>query len=62
VATKKRATNIRLSETDDELLNALARDTGLTQTAVIILALRDLAKSRGITTPPHPCEKDRDPQ
>lgn len=42
------ATSFRLSEKALELLKALEQDSGLKRSAVIELALRDLAKKRGL--------------
>ena len=44
----KAPTSFRLSDAAMELLAALAADTGQSQTGVIELALRDLAKARGV--------------
>ncbi len=45
----KAPTSFRFSETAQKLLAALAVDTGQSQTGVIELALRDMAKDRGVT-------------
>ena len=45
----KAPTSFRFSETAQKLLAALAVDTGQSQTGVIELALRDMAKNRGVT-------------
>ena len=45
----KSPTSFRLSELALGLLSALAEDTGQSQAGVIELALRDLAKSRGVS-------------
>ncbi len=44
----KAPTSFRFSSTAAKLLAALAEDTGQSQTGVIELALRDLAKARGV--------------
>ncbi len=44
----KAPTSFRFSSTAAKLLAALAEDTGQSQTGVIELALRDLAKARGL--------------
>jgi len=45
---KSFATSFRLSDKAMELLKALEKDSGLKRSAVIELALRDLAKKRGL--------------
>ena len=49
--TLKKQTGIRLGADTKTLLELLAKDTGLSQTGVIELAIRDLAKQRGIALP-----------
>lgn len=43
--------SFRLSEEGKKLLEAIAADTGVSQTSVVEMALRDLAKQRGIKLP-----------
>jgi len=47
-ATGKHPTSFRLSQQALDLLAALAGDTGLSHTAVVEMALRDLAKARKV--------------
>jgi ribA/ribD-fused uncharacterized protein len=54
VATAKRQTAVRFSPTAQAILQALTEDTGLSQSAVMELAIRDLARSRGLISVPVP--------
>lgn len=49
--------NMRLSDTGDYLLSQLANKQGIPRSAVVELAIRELAKQNGIPIP----EKDPDP-
>ncbi len=44
----KSATSFRLSAQERRLLEALADDTGISQTSVVEQSLRDMAKRRGV--------------
>jgi predicted DNA-binding protein len=46
--TPKKQTAIRFSRDAERLLDALKQDMGLTATAIIELAIRDLAKRRKV--------------
>ena len=46
---RKRQTGIRLSDQADALINELKKDTGLTTSGIIELAIRELAKARDVT-------------
>ena len=50
--TKKKQTAIRFKPDTVRILELLEDDTGLTQTGVIELAIRDLAKARQIVLHP----------
>jgi len=50
-ATGKHPTSFRLSQQALDLLAALAGDAGLSHTAVVEMALRDLAKARKVPMP-----------
>ncbi len=47
-ATKKRSTGLRLSEPAREMLAQLAAQLSISQTAVLELAIRRLAKDEGV--------------
>jgi CxxC motif-containing protein (DUF1111 family) len=47
----KTATSFRLSLPARQLIEALAEDSGLSQASVVELALRDMAKQRGVKVP-----------
>lgn len=49
MGTAKRAATYRLSDEAHELLDELQEQMGLKETAVVELAIRDLARSRGIS-------------
>lgn len=46
--TDKKQTGFRFNNEDMDILEALKVDTGLTATGVVVMALRDLAKRRGV--------------
>lgn len=46
--TTRKPISFRLSEEGKRLLELLAADTGVSQTSVVEMALRDLAKTRGV--------------
>ena len=48
MTTAKKATAYRLSATAKRLIEAISKDMGVTQTSVIEVAVRDLAKNRKI--------------
>ena len=54
MTTQKRQTAVRFSATAQWLLHALTEDTGLSQSGVVELAIRDLARSRGLNPPYSP--------
>lgn len=54
VSRTKKATSIRLTDDARALLEALAKDTGLSQAGVMELAVRELAKARGVFLPTEP--------
>jgi hypothetical protein len=47
----KAATSFRLSIPARRLIVALAQDSGLSQASVLEIALRDMAKQRGVPVP-----------
>lgn len=47
----KQATSFRLSVPARRLIEALAEETGLSQASVVEIALRDMAKRRGVKAP-----------
>lgn len=49
--TPKTSTSFRLSTTARQLLATLTEDSGLSQASVIEVALRDMAKARGLKVP-----------
>jgi hypothetical protein len=49
--TDRKSTSMRLTSAAVDLLADLAADLGISQTAVVELALRDLAESRGLRKP-----------
>jgi hypothetical protein len=49
--TQKRQTAIRLSETDEAILAALSNKKGVNKTAILILALREMAEREGVQVP-----------
>ena len=51
VNTLKQPTAVRLQPDTKQLLRLLMKDTGLSQTGVIELSIRDQAKKRGIVLP-----------
>ncbi len=51
VETPKTSTSFRLSTTARQLLATLTEDSGLSQASVIEVALRDMAKARGLKVP-----------
>lgn len=48
VETPKTSTSFRLSDIGRTLISELAQDTGLSQASVIEMAVRDMAKTRGV--------------
>lgn len=56
--TKKKQTAIRFKPDTVKILELLADDTGLTQTGVIELAIRDLAKARQIVLQPREIQEE----
>jgi hypothetical protein len=50
MAMERRPAAVRLREDTHGLIELLAHDTGLTRTGVIELAVRDLAKRRGVAS------------
>jgi hypothetical protein len=54
---QKKQTGIRLSDTDEKLLAALSLKKGVSKTAIIILAIRDMAERENIPMP-SPVEND----
>jgi predicted DNA-binding protein len=46
---EKKATSIRLTPEGLRLLVALAKELGVTQSSALEIAIRDLAKRRGVT-------------
>ena len=48
VETPKTSTSFRLSETGRTLIAELSQDTGLSQASVVEMAVRDMAKARGV--------------
>lgn len=51
MATTKEQTAVRFSAEAQQLLAELVSDTGLSQSAIMELAVRDMARARGITLP-----------
>jgi hypothetical protein len=51
MSTTKKQTAVRFRPDTKKLIELLANDTGLTQTGVLELAVRDLAKQRKIALP-----------
>ena len=51
MAPKRVQTGIRLSEDGARLLDRMAKDMGITRTAVIELAIRQYAKAQGYELP-----------
>jgi len=56
--TDKKQTGFRFTDEEWKILEALKTDTGLTATAVVVVALRDLAKRRGIGLVTRPTTTD----
>lgn len=52
VETPKTSTSFRLSDTGRTLIAELAQDTGLSQASVVEMAVRDMAKARGVDAAP----------
>jgi hypothetical protein len=50
-AAPRKPISFRLSDEGKKILIALAADTGVSQTSVVEMALRDLAKARGLKLP-----------
>jgi predicted transcriptional regulator len=54
MATEKRSTTFRLSEEARALLEQIAARNGISQTAVMELAIRQYARQAAIEATPHP--------
>ncbi|HZO88262.1 MAG TPA: hypothetical protein VFB38_07965 [Chthonomonadaceae bacterium] len=60
MTTTRKATAFRFSAEAMRILKALAKDTGLPQTKVIELAIRDMAKQRGIELKDEPDDSQQE--